>query len=121
MNPCSLSWHPKLSVLAIGWESGAVTLCNVKSEKSKDESNYHQSPVKRIMFNKYGDRMVSVDDFGNIAIWKELNCICAYDKECVVTSITSAHIVVKRKSKKPKFLNLFFIGGTDGEFSPFNL
>lgn len=116
MNPTSMDWHPSLPLLAIGWDSGAVTLCNIKSQRAKDEANYHQTTVKELMFNKSGDRMVSVDDYGNIAMWKELNCICAYDKECDVTSISTASFTIKRKNKNPKTVNLFFIGGRDGEY-----
>ena len=59
--------------------------------------------------------MVTVDEYGNIAIWKELNCICAYDKECSVSSVSTASFTIQRKDKNPKSVNLFFIGGKDGK------
>lgn len=59
--------------------------------------------------------MVTVDEFGNIAIWKELNCIQAFDKECEVTALQTASFTIERKNKAPKVVDLFFVGGKDGK------
>ena len=115
-DPSVLDWHPKMPILAIGWTSGAVTLVNMKSKRPKEESNYHQSPILKLQYNENGDRMCTVDQDGNIAIWKDMNCLQVFEKHCEVTSMTSASMVIQRKNKAPKNLNLFFIGGKDGKF-----
>lgn len=114
-HPVSMSWHPKQPILAVGWVTGVVSLCNIKSTRSKEEGNYHQSAVLRTMFNDSGDRMATVDHQGNIAVWKDMNCLCVYEKGCQVTCMASANITVERKNKAPKNLNLFFVGGADGK------
>lgn len=58
--------------------------------------------------------MLTVDLEGNIALWKDLNCIKVYEKGCEVTSVYSAQMTIQRKNKPPKNLNLFFIGCKDG-------
>ena len=85
MNPTAITWHPGLPIICIGWASGALSLANLSTMISRDESNVHQGAVTKICFNSTGQRMTSVDTDGNIAVWKDLNCLSVYEKGCALT------------------------------------
>jgi intraflagellar transport protein 140 len=114
MNPTFLDWHPGLPIVCIGWSSGALTLVNLQTLSSRDESNVHQGAVTKIKFNQTGQRMVSVDADGNIAIWKDLNCLSVYEKGCALTCLSNAELIIERPNRPTKHMSLFFVGGQQG-------
>ena len=40
-----ISWHPSKQVLAMGWRSGEVTLCNLKEDQVWEQSSCHHGPI----------------------------------------------------------------------------
>lgn len=56
-----ISWHPSKQVLAMGWRSGEVTLCNVKEDKVWEQSSCHHGPITLVQWAGAGTRLVTAD------------------------------------------------------------
>lgn len=56
-----LQWHPEKKLLAVGWRSGELTLCNLHDGKVCEHSAGHHSPVTFLHWNGTGMRLVSAD------------------------------------------------------------
>ncbi|KAL4454946.1 hypothetical protein ABPG74_006328 [Tetrahymena malaccensis] len=106
-----VQWHPSQPIIALGWETGAITLWSEETKVAKEEPNGHKSEICLIQFNPSGSRMVSADVDGNVTVWRGINIVSQYKKE---QSITHAIFCELNIDSKLKSGNLFFFGGKSG-------
>ncbi|KAM7433446.1 hypothetical protein ABFA07_016329 [Porites harrisoni] len=66
----AIAWHPVRKILAIGWQSGDVLIWNEHDRELHEASSIHQSPVKFVQWSSNGNRLVTCDQAGILAIWK---------------------------------------------------
>lgn len=66
----AITWHPVRKILAIGWQSGDVLIWNEHDRELHEAGSIHQSSVKVIQWSNNGNRLVTSDEAGILAIWK---------------------------------------------------
>ncbi|KAJ8245793.1 hypothetical protein GJAV_G00260380 [Gymnothorax javanicus] len=71
--PCPLAalrWHPSRSVLAVGWETGEVLLLTHPTGEQSSLPNTHFSPISLLDWSSAGNRLLTGDQMGVLALWK---------------------------------------------------
>lgn len=66
----AIVWHPVRKILAIGWQSGDVLMWNEHDRELHEASSIHQSAVRVIQWSNNGNRLVTTDENGILAVWK---------------------------------------------------
>lgn len=66
----TITWHPVRKILAIGWQSGDVLIWNEHDRELHEVGSIHHSPVNIIHWSNNGNRLVTCDEAGILAIWK---------------------------------------------------
>lgn len=66
----SFAWHPVRKIIAIGWESGDVLIWNEHEHELHEVFSVHKSAVKVMKWSNNGNRLVSGDENGILAVWK---------------------------------------------------
>ena len=56
-----LQWHPEKTIVAVGWSSGEITLCNGTEHKTYEQSSVHKKIVVFVVWNSTGSRLISGD------------------------------------------------------------
>lgn len=62
---------------------------------AKEESNVHKEKITIMCFSPSGNRMVSADTRGLVAVWRGINCIATYKKEGIITHCLFADLVIE--------------------------
>ncbi len=117
MAPTYIEYHPNLPQLAIGWQSGVITLFSEDQKMVKEEAGVHKSPIILIVFQASGNCMVTTDEKGIVAVWRGINCLSTYQREGIITNCIFSELNFPEKegnNQKLKASNLFFFGGKSG-------
>ena len=115
--PTYIEYHPSQPQLAIGWQSGVLTLFNEDQKMIKEEAGVHKSPILLIVFQPSGNCLVTTDEKGLVAIWRGINCLSTYQREGFITNCIFCELNFSEKegnNQKLKASNLFFFGGKTG-------
>ncbi|KAF5834048.1 WD40-repeat-containing domain protein [Dunaliella salina] len=65
-----MAWHPLLPLLAIGWRDGGISFYNVEERRLEEDSKTHRRPVTHMMWSANGERLITTDEHGKLAMWK---------------------------------------------------
>ena len=119
---CShLNWHPKLNLLATGWDDGTVAVWSEKERVFREESTTHKAPITLLTFSPEGSRLISGDSNGLLVVWNvdhrgRLQQICKYEKKGSIT-----HLVFRASANMTQPADgsilpcpSFFFGGSSG-------
>eukprot|EP00741_Cyanophora_paradoxa_P024145 tig00021742_g23319.t1 len=68
--PRCAAYHPRVHLLAVGFESGAVRILDVANTGVLQEFKQHKGPVMQVAYTPDGERLYSSSEDGNV---------CAYD------------------------------------------
>jgi intraflagellar transport protein 140 len=116
-----LQWHPKLSLLATGWDDGTVAVWGEKERVMREEANTHKAPITLLTFSPEGSRLISGDSNGCLVVWNvdhrgRLTQVCKYEKKGAIT-----HLVFRAPANliQPADGSVlpcpsFFFGGSSG-------
>jgi hypothetical protein len=66
---CHLHWHPKLNLLASGWDDGTLGVWSEKERVFREESATHKAPITLLTFSPEGSRLISGDSNGLLVVW----------------------------------------------------
>jgi len=56
-----LAWHPVRKVLAVGWQTGEVTLRNEQDDEAYDVPRVHKTEITVMHWSSNGSRLLSAD------------------------------------------------------------
>ncbi|KAI8842110.1 hypothetical protein BC829DRAFT_401997 [Chytridium lagenaria] len=75
-------WHPTKAFLAVGWETGLVTILS-DVESNWREGILHQYRITTVEWNASGNRLVTADEEGEVVVWKvdskgKMSSLCQY-------------------------------------------
>lgn len=117
-----LNWHPRLNLLASGWDDGTIGVWGSSEKLMREESQIHKSPITLLTFSPEGSRLISGDSNGILAVWAvdhrgRLQLACKYEKKGSIT-----HLVFRApaaSSSVPADGSVapcpsFFFGGSSG-------
>ncbi|KAK2190875.1 hypothetical protein NP493_66g06033 [Ridgeia piscesae] len=66
-----LAWHPTRKILAVGWETGELTILNEQEhEKFEAPDCLHKSEITILHWTSNGTRLLSGDAMGVLVVWK---------------------------------------------------
>ena len=57
----TICWHPSKKLLAIGWKSGDIAVCNVHSTEFYEQLSTHHSAVNVLKWTGSGSHLLSAD------------------------------------------------------------
>ena len=86
----------------------------MSTDKYKDEQGPLEGRFDRILFNETGSRMCCIYSDATTTIWNELNCLSSFNKEKRIMCSCAADLVIEKKNKTSKAMNLFIIGCENG-------
>ncbi|GFS01827.1 intraflagellar transport protein 140 homolog [Elysia marginata] len=69
-HPSSYAWHPTRKIIAVGWETGEITLWNEQDKELIEAAHLHRSEVTVMRWSSSGSRLLSADNSGVIIGWK---------------------------------------------------
>jgi intraflagellar transport protein 140 len=118
----SLSWHPTDMIMVFGYIDGRVGIWIDEDNFSKEEKGTHDSKVIIVKFNIDGNRVVSVDDKGQIVVWRFdgiLYKLCVYKQSFNIEEILFPRFIYEKmdSAKVPtqeKLNTLFFFCNSGG-------
>ena len=56
-----LQWHPDKKIIAIGWQSGEITIYSDADHEIFEQSSIHRAAIGFLQWNKAGTKLVSGD------------------------------------------------------------
>ncbi|CAG0897138.1 unnamed protein product [Darwinula stevensoni] len=68
--PTAIAWHPHKKILAVGWESGGLSLCNAAEKQFQPVQSLHQGRLGLLQWSSQGSRLISADSDGAVVGWK---------------------------------------------------
>ncbi|XP_074648558.1 intraflagellar transport protein 140 homolog [Tubulanus polymorphus] len=68
--PTCLTWHPTKKILAVGWDSGEITIWNDQEREPHLVQNLHRTMVRALVWSSNGTRLLSCDSNGHVAVSK---------------------------------------------------
>lgn len=119
---CSqLAWHPRLNLLACGWDDGTVGVWGDKERVFREESATHKAPITLLTFSPEGSRLISGDSNGLLVVWAvdhrgRLQLACKYEKKGSITHLVfraPANLTVPADGSVLPCPSFFF-GGSSG-------
>lgn len=119
---CSqLSWHPRLNLLACGWDDGTVGVWGDKERVFREDSATHKAPITLLTFSPEGSRLISGDSNGLLVVWAvdhrgRLQLACKYEKKGSITHLVfraPANVTVPADGSVLPCPSFFF-GGSSG-------
>ena len=54
-------WHPQRKILAVGWETGEITLWNEQDRELVEAPHLHRAEVTVMAWSSHGTRLISAD------------------------------------------------------------
>ncbi|BFZ17235.1 hypothetical protein BsWGS_20274 [Bradybaena similaris] len=69
-HPSSYAWHPTRKILAVGWETGEISLWNEQDKELIDATHLHRSEVTVMHWSSNGTRLLTADTSGVLIGWK---------------------------------------------------
>ncbi|GFO12432.1 intraflagellar transport protein 140 homolog, partial [Plakobranchus ocellatus] len=69
-HPSSYAWHPTRKIIAVGWETGEITIWNEQDKELIEAAHLHRSEVTVMRWSSNGTRLLSADNSGVIIGWK---------------------------------------------------
>ena len=67
--PSSYSWHPTRKILAVGWETGEITLWNEQDKELIEAPHTHKSEISVMKWSSQGSRLLTADTVGCKINW----------------------------------------------------
>lgn len=58
---CTLTWHPTRKILAVGWQTGEISLWNEQEQELIDAPHMHKGELSILHWSSSGSRLVSGD------------------------------------------------------------
>jgi len=65
-----MAWHPKLALLACGWDDGTVWIWSESDRQHRENSITHQHPISLLQWSPDGSRLISGDEGGMLGVWQ---------------------------------------------------
>ena len=64
----NICWHPVKKILAVGWETGEISMWNQTDRELNDVFPLHKSEISILRFTSSGSRLVSGDTVGLVQL-----------------------------------------------------
>ncbi|KAK7004477.1 intraflagellar transport protein 140 [Biomphalaria glabrata] len=64
------AWHPSRKILAVGWETGEISVWNDQDKELIEAPHLHHAEVACIAWSSNGTRLISADSSGALIGWK---------------------------------------------------
>ncbi|KAH9494870.1 hypothetical protein Btru_015870 [Bulinus truncatus] len=69
-HPKCYAWHPTRKIIAVGWETGEITVWNEQDKELIEAPHLHRAEVVCIIWSSNGTRLISADNSGALIGWK---------------------------------------------------
>lgn len=67
---CKVAWHPNRKILAIGWQTGELTIWNEQEHELIEPTHLHKGELAVMHWSSNGTRFVSGDKSGMLMVWR---------------------------------------------------
>ncbi|XP_050392806.2 intraflagellar transport protein 140 homolog [Patella vulgata] len=65
-----VAWHPTKRIIAVGWDTGEITIWNEQDHEVSDAVHIHKKEVSILHWSTNGSRLSSGDKGGVLHVWK---------------------------------------------------
>ncbi|ESO81986.1 hypothetical protein LOTGIDRAFT_223604 [Lottia gigantea] len=66
----TIAWHPNRRILAVGWETGEITIWNEQDNEVTEALQIHKHEVSVLHWSSTGSRLSTGDKNGVLVVWK---------------------------------------------------
>lgn len=86
-----LAWHPRQTILALGWDDGTVQLWS--ETRGQSDSVVHKAPITHMCWSPDSSRLITGDQSGMLAVWEgrlgnaRLILVCRYSRKGAITNV----------------------------------